>query len=146
VTPRYLRDPPPSRPAPAPLSPQLMVITPRAVQPVDDKDYQYQVEQLVRPPFSSPDMVCVQTAGAHNPQTPAHRGMAVLRARAAPTPPPALDLPPGPTPALRFPRPEPMTSPSPLEPDFTGGNTGQVSAFGLREQRTQSSAAARCST
>ena len=95
------------------------------VQPVVIRAYQYQVEQLGVPAvLPVPDVVCVQTAGGATTRNRA-RGMAVLQRAAKPP----VDL------AGRTAGADDLTVT--FEPDFTGGITGQVSAFGLREQRTQ---------
>ena len=95
------------------------------VQPVVIGADQHQVGQLGGAAvFPVPDVVGVQTAGG---STTGNRAgaVAVLERTAQPAvdqagrPPGADDL------AVTF------------EPDFTGGITGQVSAFGLGEQRTQ---------
>ncbi len=95
------------------------------VQPVVIRAYQYQVEQFggtaVLP---VPDVVCVQTAGGTTTRNRT-RGMAVLQRAAKPP----VDLAGRPAGA------DDLTVT--FEPDFTGGITGQVSAVGLREQRTQ---------
>ena len=95
------------------------------VQPVMIRAYQHQVGQLGGAAvFPVPDVVCVQTAGG---TTAGNRARAVAVLERAAKPPVdqagrsagADDL------AVTF------------EPDFTGGITGQVSAFGVGEQRTQ---------
>jgi hypothetical protein len=95
------------------------------VQSVVIRAYQYQVEQLggtaVLP---VPDMVCVQTAGGTTTRNRT-RGMAVLQRAAKPP----VDL------AGRSAGADDLAVT--FEPDFTGRITGQVSAFGLREQRPQ---------
>jgi hypothetical protein len=71
-----------------------------------------------------PDVVCVQTTGS---AAAGHRagGLAVLEGAAKP----AVDQPGRSAGADDF----AVT----LEPDFTGGITGQVSVFGVGEQRAQ---------
>ncbi len=95
------------------------------VQPVVIGAYQYQVEQLggtaVLP---VPDMVCVQTAGGTATRNRT-RGMAVLQRAAKPP----VDL------AGRSAGADDLAVT--FEPDLTSGITGQVLAFGVREQRTQ---------
>lgn len=71
-----------------------------------------------------PDVVCVQTAGDPTAGNRA-RGMAVLQRAAKPPVDQASRSPGANDLAVTF------------EPDFTGGITGQVPAFGVSEQRTQ---------
>src|ERR1700752_5157537 len=71
-----------------------------------------------------PDMGCVQTAGGTTPRNRT-RGMAVPQRAAKPP----VDL------ACRSAGADALAVT--FEPDFTGGITGQVLAFGLGEQRTQ---------
>ena len=95
------------------------------VQPVVIRAYQHQIEQLGGAAvFPVPDMVCVQTAGSTTARNRT-RGMAVLERAAKPP----VDL------AGRSAGADDLAVT--FEPDFTGGITGQVLAFGLREQRTQ---------
>ena len=95
------------------------------VQPVMVRAYQHEIDQLggaaVLP---VPEMVCVQTAGGTTTRNRT-RGLAVLQRAAQPT----IDQP------GRPPGTDVLTVA--FEPDFTGGITGQVSAFGVGEQRTQ---------
>ena len=87
--------------------------------------YQDQVEQFGRTAvFPVPDVVCVQTAGGPAAGNRA-RGMAVLEGTAKPPADHAGRSAGADDLAVTF------------EPDFTGGVTGQVSAFGVGEQRAQ---------
>ena len=95
------------------------------VQPMMIGAEQHEVVQLGRPAvFPVPDVVGVQTAGG---PAAGHRAgaVAVLEGTAQP----AADQP------RRPPRADDL--PVTFEPHLTGGITGQVSAIGLGEQRTQ---------
>ena len=95
------------------------------VQPVVIGAEEHEVGQLGRAAvFPVPDVVCVQTAGGSAAGNRAG-GVAVLERTAQP----AVDQ------AGRPPGADEL--PVTFEPHFTGGITGQVSAFGLGEQRTQ---------
>ena len=95
------------------------------VQPVVIGTHQHQVVQLGGAAvFPVPDVMGVQTAGG---PAPGHRagGVAMLEGAAKP----AVDHPGG--------APGADGLAVALEPDFAGGITGQVAAFGVGEQRTQ---------
>ena len=95
------------------------------VRPVVIRADQHQVGQLGQTAvFPMPDMVCVQTT--YSPTTGDRaRGVAVFERAAKPP----ADLAGRPTGADDF--------AVAFEPDFTGGITGQVSAFRVGEQRAQ---------
>ena len=109
------------------------------VQPVVIGAEEHEVGQLGGAAvFPVPDVVCVETAGGSTAGNRAG-GVAVLECTAQP----AVDQ------AGRPPGADGL--PVAFEPDFTGGITGQVSAFGVGEQRTQMQRAAlsltsRCTT
>ena len=95
------------------------------VQPVVIRAYQHQVGQVGGAAvFPVPDVVCVQAAGGTTAGNRAG-GLAVLERAAKPP----VDL------AGRSAGSDDLAVT--FEPDFTGGITGQVSAFGIGEQRTQ---------
>ena len=102
-----------------------MVMSAAVVQPVVIRAYQHQVGQLGGAAvFPVPDVVCVQTAGGTTAGNRAH-GVAVLERAAKPPVDHAGRSAGADDLAVTF------------EPDFTRGITGQVSALGVGEQRTQ---------
>ena len=104
------------------------------VQPVVIGADQHQVVQLGGPAvFPVPDVVGVQTAGGPAAGNRA-RGVAVLKGAAKP----AVDL------AGRSAGADELAVT--FEPDLTGGIAGQVSAFGVGQQRAQMQRAARSLT
>ena len=95
------------------------------VQPMVIRTHQHQVEQFGKTTiFPVPDVVCMQTTGGPTAGNRAG-GMAVLERTAKPP----VDHP------ARSAGADDLTIT--FEPDFTRGITGQVSAFGVGEQRAQ---------